>query len=153
MTQVYEVLDTLKDFLRDSSEVDTVTSGDISKVDLNKTTIFPLAHIDLNKATYRGSVIEFQVSFLFLDIVDENKAIETVDSFYGNDNLQDVHNTQLTVVTSLIESLRRGELFNDLFQLIDEPVADIIVDRFENTLAGWGLVLNIQIPNTGTVCL
>ena len=47
MRQVYTVLDKIKNILRANGITKTVTFGDITEVDLNKTTIFPLAHIIL----------------------------------------------------------------------------------------------------------
>ena len=47
MRQVYTVLDKLKEILRANGITKTVTFGDLTEVDLNKTTIFPLSHIAL----------------------------------------------------------------------------------------------------------
>ena len=49
MTQVYDIVDKLKDRLRTNPNVFTVTYGDISEVDLNKTTIFPLSHLNITE--------------------------------------------------------------------------------------------------------
>ena len=42
MTHVYDILEIIKDELLASPSVNTVTYGDLSEVDLDKTTIFPL---------------------------------------------------------------------------------------------------------------
>jgi hypothetical protein len=50
----YEITKAIKDQLKEDLFVNTVTIGDIFKVDLNKLTIFPLSHIMINSATYQG---------------------------------------------------------------------------------------------------
>ena len=47
MTQVYDIVDKLKDRLRTNPNVFTVSYGDITEVDLNKTTIFPLSLMEI----------------------------------------------------------------------------------------------------------
>ena len=44
MTSVYDVITTIKTFLRNHPIVNYVTYGDITQVDLNKTVMFPLTH-------------------------------------------------------------------------------------------------------------
>ena len=41
----YQLTDTIKTNLLLDSNVNTVTTGDITEIDLSKQTIFPLAHI------------------------------------------------------------------------------------------------------------
>ena len=53
MRQVYTVLDKLKEILRANGITKTVTFGDLTEVDLNKTTIFPLSHIAFGNVTFR----------------------------------------------------------------------------------------------------
>ena len=103
MTQVYDIVDKLKDRLRTNPNVFTVTYGDISEVDLNKTTIFPLSHLNITDVTFDGPVMNFTIQLLALDIVDYNKDAPTKDVINGNDNLQDVYNSQLQVVNDVIE--------------------------------------------------
>ena len=61
MTQVYDIVDKLKDRLRTNPNVFTVTYGDLSEVDLNKTTIFPLSHLNITNVTFDGPVINFTI--------------------------------------------------------------------------------------------
>ncbi len=107
MRQVYTVLDKLKDILRNKGTTKTVTFGDILEVDLNKTTIYPLAHIIFGNVTFTDRIMTATLQVLCLDIVDVNKEKQTEDNFYGNDNLQDVLNTQLGVAARLTSLLKR----------------------------------------------
>jgi len=113
MRQVYTLLDKLKTILRANGISKTVTFGDILQVDLNKTTIYPLAHIIFGNVTFTDRIMTATLQVLCLDIVDVNKEKQTEDNFYGNDNLQDVLNTQLRVINDLQQELRRGDTFYD----------------------------------------
>lgn len=152
MNSVYNILDTLKTELRSIKGCNTVTFGDISDVDLDKTTIFPLAHIILGTAIPRGSVIEFNIKILAADIVDENNEAENFEDFYGNDNLQDVLNTQFEVLNRLVASIKRGDLFEANYQLVGDPQMNPFMDRFSNLLAGWETDIIIQIQNKTSIC-
>ena len=152
MTQVYDLLDNLKDLLRENPNVFTVTFGDISEVDLNKTTMFPLSHVNISNVVFNNNVINFTIQLLCLDVVDYNKDIAVDDIFYGNDNLQDVYNTQLQVVADVVEAFKRGSLYSERLQLLANPSAEPFKDRFENELAGWGANFEVSLPNETSIC-
>lgn len=147
MIAVYQILDKIKDKLRASPNIQTVSFGDIMEVDLNKTTIFPLAHIGMGDVSLQDRKIEATINLLLLDIVDDNRNPSTEDEFYGNNNLQDVLNTLLAEANILIADLRRGSSFDELYQIDTDIVARPFLDRFENQLAGWGVDLVISFPN------
>ena len=146
----YEITQAIKDQLKEDIFVNTVTIGDIFKVDLNKQTIFPLSHIIINSATYNGPTWNYNISILCMDIVDESKSL-TTDIFLGNDNEQDVLNTQLMVVNRFLEVLRRGK-FGDDYELINTPSVEFFTERFENKIAGITLTFDIVIANEVTKC-
>jgi hypothetical protein len=151
MKGFYQISQAIKDQLDADAFVNTVTIGDIFKVDLNKQTIFPLSHIMINSAAYNGSTFNYSISVLCMDIVDESKA-EVEDIFVGNDNEQDVLNTQQMVATRLLEMLRRGDLFDDGYQLQDGASIEYFVDRFENKIAGVTVTMNVIAQNDMTIC-
>jgi len=153
MRQVYTVLDKLKTKLRENGITNTVTFGDILEVDLDKTTIYPLSHISLGDVVFSSSIITATIQVFCLDIVDKTKELTDEDLFYGNDNLQDVLNTQLQVVNDIQQELRRGSLFDNNLQLTTDITASPFLDNFENQLAGWAATISIEIPNTEhTIC-
>jgi hypothetical protein len=151
MKGFYQISQAIKDQLDADAFVNTVTIGDIFKVDLNKQTIFPLSHIMINSAAYNGSTFNYSISVLCMDIVDESKEA-TTDIFLGNDNEQDVLNTQQMVATRLLEMLRRGDLFDDGYQLQDGASIEYFVDRFENKIAGVTVTMNVIAQNDMTIC-
>ena len=86
-----------------------------------------------------------------MDIVDKSPE-ETTNSFRGNDNEQDVLNTQLAVGARLVEVLERGDLRTSNYALNGQPLFEPFTERFENYLAGWTLSFDIDIPNDMTIC-
>ena len=152
MTQFYDILDKIKDELRMNPNVFSVTYGDITKVDLDKTTIFPLSHLNISNAIIGEHTISFTLQLLCVDIVDYNKDSSPDDEFYGNDNMQDILNTQLQVVNDVIAQLRRGTLFTDRLQVLGDVTVQPFMDRFENELAGWGADIIIEMPNNISIC-
>ena len=147
----YEILTKLQTELNNDPLINTVSEGDIFSVDLSKQTIFPLCHIMVNSATFVDNVIQYNISIMAMDIVDVSKD-ETTNKFRGNDNEQDILNTQISVLNRLYEKLRRGNLYDDNYQVDGSPNVEPFIDRFENKLAGWTMTVNINTPNTMTVC-
>jgi hypothetical protein len=151
MKGFYQISKAIKEQLDADAFVNTITIGDIFKVDLNKQTIFPLSHIMINSAAYNGNTFNYSISVLCMDIVDESKEA-TTDIFIGNDNEQDVLNTQQMVAIRLLEMLRRGDLYDDGFQLQDGANIEYFVDRFENKVAGVTVTFNVVAQNDMTIC-
>lgn len=152
MKGFYEISQAIKNQLDDDAFVNTVTIGDIFKIDLNKQTIFPLSHIMINSANYNGKTFNYNVSVLCMDIVDESKEA-TTDLFRGNDNEQDVLHTQEMVARRLLEMLNRGDLYDDGFQLSNGSASiEYFVDRFENKIAGVTMTFDVMTFNDMTIC-
>jgi len=151
MKGFYNVTDKLKDTLLAEPFVNTVTFGSIDDVDLNKQTIFPLSHITVNNTTVGTKTLTFNISILSMDIVDISKD-EVTDIFVGNDNEQDVLNTQLALQTRVINILQRGDLYTDLYQVQGDVTCEPFVDRFENKLAGWAATFDVVVQNDMTIC-
>ena len=151
MKGFYNVTDKLKDTLLAEPFVNTVTFGSLDDVDLNKQTIFPLSHIIVNNTTVGTNTLTFNISILSMDIVDISKD-EVEDIFVGNDNEQDVLNTQLALQTRVLNILQRGDLYTDLYQIEGDVNCEPFVDRFENKLAGWAATFDVVVQNDMTIC-
>ena len=147
----YLLTQAIKDELEADPSINTVSFGDITELDLRKQTMFPLAHIMLNSVTNRDNVLVYNLSVFVMDVVDTSKS-QTTDWFVGNDNEQDILNTQLAVLNKLTQVLSRGTLFQDKYQLDGTITCEPFYDRFENELAGWTATFDILIPNDITIC-
>ena len=147
----YLLTQAIKDALLGDINVNTVTEGDLFDVDLSKQSIFPLSHLIINSVTAQENVLRFNISILAMDIVDESKE-PTTDIFIGNNNEQDVLNTQLAVLNKLIQTLRRGDLYNSNIELDGDASLEPFVDRFENKVAGWTAKFDVFVNNDIEIC-
>ena len=156
----YLLTDIIKDILLGDVNVNTVTTGDIYDIDLSKQSIFPLSHIIINSVVTQEQVLTFNVSVLAMDIVDESKEA-TTDIFRGNNNEQDILNTQLAVLNKLIMVLRKGTIYYDdasinsianQYQLNGDATLEPFYERFDNRLAGWSATFDVFVRNDIDVC-
>jgi len=56
------------------------------------------------------------------------------------------------VLNRLIQRLRKGTLYTDMYQLTGDTNAEPFYDRFENQLAGWSATMDIEIYNDIYIC-
>jgi hypothetical protein len=147
----YQLTEKIKEQLLLDININTVTSGDLSDVNLNKQDIFPLGHIIVESVTDEEQVLRFNITVLACDMVNQSKDL-TVDRFTGNSNEQDILNTQLAVLNKLIQTLRMGDLYTDMYQLEGNPSLQPFYDRFENQLAGWSVSMEVLIYNDIYIC-
>lgn len=137
MNNLYQILDELRALLLLSSFTNTVTFGDVSAVDLEKKTNFPLAHITVDSVDIEENYIDFNLNLIVCDIVDVSKE-EKADIFLGNDNVQDILNAQLSVITTISNFFKRGDLRENKFIMANDSLsATPFLDKMENQLAGW----------------
>jgi hypothetical protein len=150
MQGYYIVTETIKAQLELDPFVNTVNTGIIEDVLLKKADMYPYSHILVNNSSYQGNTWVFNLSVICMDIVDLSKD-EVTEVFYGNDNQQDVLNTQLAVINRMLDVLQRGQ--NTKSYILDgTPNCEPFIDRFEHGVAGWTVTFDIRIPNTMTVC-
>lgn len=151
MNPVYNILESIRQELSSNVLMNTVSFGDLTEVDLNKTTMFPLSHIIMEQSTIRSNVLLFDLRIIIADVVDISNKKESSDEFYGNDNLQDVLNSMYVVAQRAAASLYRGDKYRDLFRIEDDPILEPFMDRFQNLLAGWEMTMTITVPNTVSI--
>ena len=147
----YQLTETIKIALLEDKDIETVTTGDITDVNLNKQDIFPLGHIIINSVIDEEQVLRFNISVLATDMVNRSKDA-TIDRFTGNNNVQDILNTQLAVLNRLTQRLRKGDLYTNMYQLQGSPSMEPFYDRFENELAGWTVTMEVLIYNDINIC-
>ena len=147
----YVITELIESELIQDTSINTVTYGDISEVDLNKQTIFPLAHVIVNSITSGERTLTFNVSILTMDIVNVEKQA-TSNLYRGNTNEQDILNAQFKVINKLLQKFRISTLYRSGYQIIGDVSFEPFTDRFENMLAGWAATFDIMITNDQEVC-
>lgn len=149
MNGLYRVLEKVKEVLESDIDVNKVTYGDITQIDLDKQTIYPLSHVMLNTVVSNEQVLRFNISIIAMDLVDVTKE---EDDGYERSNEQDVLNTQLAVLNKAIQKMRIGNLYRDRFQVEGDVSIEPFTDRFENQVAGVVGTFDIIIENDVDVC-
>ena len=153
MTQVYDILGAVERHFKNNEEnTNAVVFGQLDGTDLSKQTLFPLSHFAISDITYDENIIELTISVIALDVVNEPKEYDI--SFEGASNLQDVLNTQSTVINNLVEAFRsgRGYLAQKQYVLVGDPTAELLYEKFENSLTGWGIDITVQMPKNISAC-
>lgn len=149
MKTYYNLIDKLHTYLSGNQSINTVTFGDLLEVDLSRQSIFPLAHVGIGSVTFGEYIMSVSLNVIVMDIVDEDKDDKQSKTkpHLGLDNAHDIHNDLLNVVNGLQSSLRRGGLYDDLYEVEGSPNARLFEDRFENKVTGWSMEVIINIPN------
>lgn len=151
MNIFYKVLDDVKTILIDEPQINTITYGDIFDVDLNKQNIFPLAHVIPGNAVIDENIVTMNLSVILMDIVDISKD-DVTDSFIGNDNEQDVLNTQLAIAARFTSILKKNVLYRNDYEIVGSVSCENFTERFENNMAGWTLSISVAMKNDMTAC-
>lgn len=153
MNNFYNLIDTIKQLLSSSEFNNKVTFGDITEIDLGKLTNFPLVHMIIDQAVINERTIDYTLRIVAADIVDLLKEDIADNDYYGNNNMQDILNTQMGVLTRLINQLRRLDLVDNNYLRVEGGVtATPFLDRFENELAGWEATMVITGKNDISIC-
>ena len=66
------ILKAIKDELNSYGILNSITHGTTDGIDLNKQTIFPMAHVYINQGTPVGPSIEWSINIWVLDVEDYN---------------------------------------------------------------------------------
>lgn len=147
MTTYYNINDKIKVHLLADVSCNTVSKGSLHDIDTANKTLFPLSHIMVNNVSYQGNVLVYNVSVLSMDIVPEHNGVN------ADMMLDSIMNTQLSVQVNLLESIRRGDLFDSQLELDNDSVLlEPWEDRFENALAGWTSTFDMVVANTASIC-
>ena len=139
---VYSLINKIKEALLEEPFVNTATEGDIFEVDLAKRTLFPLSHTMINSATHQGNTIQFNVTILMMDLLNQK----------DESNKVDIWNTQMSVGVRVLDRLNRGDLRSDFWELTGSPSFEPFTERFENDLAGWAVTFDVLVRNSMTIC-
>lgn len=147
----YLITEAIKTELISNQGIKTCTFGDISDIDLQKQTMFPLGHVIINNVTNLDKVLQFSFTVLTMEQIDS--VDEYVDDLWtGNSNMQDILNTQLSVSNRLMAKLKRGQLYADGYEVVGNATCEPFFDRFENVLAGWATTFTVQMFNDTSAC-
>ena len=147
MNGYLDLLNALKTELTNNALIKSVTFGSIDEVELKKKEIYPLAHVGINAGSIGSSSTDLNVSILFLDVVDDEK---DVDTFEQHEVF--VVNNMLASATKTVQELLRGNMYRDGYQVEDDASLEIFADRFEDKLAGVAVDFTVSVKSIVTLC-
>lgn len=147
-----QIIEILRDELLSNNNITTVSVGDITEIDLDKQTIFPLAHIVVGNTSFNSTIVTYDVSILIMDIVHDDTT-ENEPTIYKNDNELYVLNTMFNIGNHLTDKLFNGNLYDgNTFVERSSVNAQPFKDRFENLLAGWSFNFQLTVRNNIDRC-
>ena len=151
MNSFFRVIDRIKDVVNAEPFNHTVSFGDISDIDLEKQSMYPLCHIMTNNATITDNIVQLNITLFLMDLVDVSKDPVT-DIFLGNDNTQDILNTQLALATRILRVLQKAQINREEFEVVGDANCEPFLDRFSTSLAGWAVTFTINSATDMTYC-
>ena len=150
MNSFYNIIDKIKEVIVAEPFNNEITFGDIADIDLKKQSLFPLSHVMVN-STINNNYITFNITIFFMDLVDISNE-QVTDLYRGNDNRQDILNTQLALATRVIRVLQKSDLYKDKFELINPATCEPFTERFDNMLCGWAVTFDAGTNDEMTYC-
>lgn len=152
MATYYEVLTSIKDTITDMGIVKSITKGSIDQFTTLKKHQYPASHVIVNNFQNDSHSKVYNISIIFMDIVDISKENIT-DLYLGNNNEDDVINSMMLLADRFFEIVRRGAITDTIMVIEDESMqGEMFVDRFEDMVAGVTVTFNLNVDQTMSIC-
>ena len=144
------VIDTLKCVGEQHLNIQTVTSGDIWEIDLEKNTLFPLFHINPVNVTVSLNTRTFNFQLFVMDLVEPDES-----------NEQEVLSDCLEIMNDIIAIYKHGEILYQYeeehgeeprYFISDDFTLEPFTERFANSVSGWVMNLSIIVENELNSC-
>ena len=144
------VVNTLKCIGDQHLEIKSTTTGDITDIDLEKNTLFPLYHINPVSVDVSMSQKTFNFQLFVMDIVDADGDAE-----------QTVLSDTLQIITDLIAILKHGEILygydashgeEERYFVDDDFSIEPFTERFDNSVTGWTVDVGIIVESELNSC-
>ena len=154
-------IDTLKSLGEQHEQINTTTTGDIWRIDMNET-LFPLFHINPVNVETGLSSLTYNFQLFVMDAVTEreNWTEANLQSADNLSNEQEVASSCLQVCVDIIGMMRHSKWQAEGELDIDAPVyftegeytLEPFQERFDNLLTGWVFSIGIEVQNDFQAC-
>ena len=142
-----ELLRYIKSLLEQDALVNTITQGDLDKVDLNKMNIYPLVHIYIGDANFtNGQTVSFNVSIGSMNQRDTTNEVSN-DKFWYNDNEVDNYNEMLAILNRLWTTMYSDFEHAGITASENPTLLKRKQELDKNSLEGWQLEFQVSMPN------
>ena len=125
-----------------------VTFGQEGEVDLQKQSIYPLAHMTINSNTQTSSISTFSYEITILDLVDVNSESprDSLNQMSLTTNIEDVFHDLSYKWSVAWRGIKQAA--NNQIELPDSVTLNAGYAEVQNKLAGYTIAFEITIPNT-----
>jgi len=142
MIAVYNAVDKLTEELTRSG-FNAVVFGTISDADIERQTLYPLANIQIQSVQFQRGGAILTLNVMGADVVDD-KSLDESTKFKTDNRLDIFHN----IATKFSEVFSRYSRNTDILQYVDDTISlEPFEARFENVLAGYEVLLTLQLEN------
>jgi hypothetical protein len=147
-TGLYKADDILHDAIK-AEGFNTVTFGDVSAVDLQKQSIYPLCHVTITDVAQTSSIQTISYFITILDLIDENNLNKRTseNKFRLTSNIEDVFHDLAYRFNRAYQTLKK-----DTTNVLDTSESISLTAGYaemQNKLAGYTTTLDITIENSG----
>lgn len=143
-------LETLKCLGAQHKQIETVTTGDLWEIDLDKASLYPLMHVIINNADVALSQQTFNFRVLIMDLVEPDLSNE-------DEVMSDTYQT----MTDLIALLKHGEILygyaaaageEQRYFVDNDFIIEPFTERFTNNVSGWVCDISIIVESVLDSC-
>lgn len=144
------VIDTLSCVGEQHLNIQSVTSGDIWEIDLEKNTLFPLFHINPVNVTVALNTRTFNFQLFIMDLVEPDES-----------NEQEVLSDCLEIMNDIIAIYKHGEILysydaahgeEQRYFIDNDFTIEPFTERFDNAVTGWVMSFAITVENELNSC-
>jgi len=157
------VINTLKNIGDAHDQIETVTTGDIFDINLEKMEKFALMHINPVNVTTGDFGLTYNFQIFICDLVSEdaNWTAANIQSANNLSNEQEVLSETLQISIDIISMLRHSTQQSEQgVDDINEPIyfaegqqtLEPFTERFDNLLTGWVFSLSVLVANDFQSC-
>ena len=146
----YEATQLIKTIAEQTGLITTVTLGDFNSIDTKRQTLFPLLHVVPIGFVVDGSIVTYNYTLYFCDLVDYNKEnlYTEPNPYWGTDNTIDVHNQMSLAAMLFIDKINRGDSYDENFRISQSNTGTLFSNRLENLLSGVQMDISITTPSS-----
>ena len=144
------VIDTLKCVGEQHLNINTVTSGDLWELDLEKNTLFPLFHINPVNVTVGMNTRTFNFQLFVMDLVEPDES-----------NEQEVLSDCLEIMNDIIAIYKHGEILygydaaageEQRYFIDNDFTIEPFTEEYDNAVTGWVMSFSITVENELNSC-
>ena len=159
----YNILDYFKTIMENHPQIDEVAQGDITDIDGNQFSMYPIGNVNIIGADFTPTTTEYQIQLIVADKIKnksnesggplnvaETSTNEMSVPFQGVDDKVDIWANTLGIINDLTSYTQYSV---ESFEIPDTITNEPFYDRFNNGLAGWVCTFTLITHNPRPRCL